>query len=46
MQKWKCVTRVAVLPRALLVGDQASGATQGFHCGDQVGHQKQLLAYK
>ena len=46
MQKWKCVTRVAVVPRALLVGDQASGAAQGLHDGDQVGHQMQLIISK
>ena len=46
MQKWKCGTRVAVVPRALLVGDQASGGSQGLHDGDQEGHQMQLLISK
>ena len=44
MQEWERVTRVAIVPRALLVGDEESRVAHGFHGGDQVGHQKQLLA--
>ena len=46
LQEWKRVTRMAVVPRSLLVGDEASGATQGFHGGDQVGHQMQLINFE
>ena len=43
MQGWERITCVAIVPRTLLVGDEASRAAQGFRGGDQVGHQMQPL---
>ena len=43
MQGWERVTCVAIVPCTLLVGNEASRAAQGFHGGDQVGHQMQPL---
>ena len=46
-QGWQRITCVAIVPRTLLVGDEASRAAQGLRGGDQVEHQMQpLLAEK